>query len=302
VPLYSYFELAANFELPAVEALAFFQAKGLKPTFAWQDMLGDEHDLAFTVAKMMDNDLLATVKGKLDKALNRGDTLADFKRELIPTLQAAGWWGKSDVIDPLTGQVKQAQLGSASRLETIFRTNLQSAYAVGRWQAIEDQADQAPYLMYDAVDDHRTRPEHQALDGLVLKVDDPYWNSHAPSNGWNCRCGLIQLDDDQLKDHGLREGKAPRIRTRKWTNPRTDDVHKVPTDLDPGWDHNPGKVHQEQQAATKLAQADAAMAAQVANYKGKVAKLKADQSALKGKLQAQVQQLASAELGHHLDE
>jgi uncharacterized protein with gpF-like domain len=96
VPLYNYFELAANFELPAVEALAFFQAKGLKPTFAWQDMLGDEHDLAFTVAKMLDNDLLGTVKGKLDKALTRGDTLADFKRELIPTLQAAGWWGKAD--------------------------------------------------------------------------------------------------------------------------------------------------------------------------------------------------------------
>ena len=46
MPIVNYFEVAANFELPAVEALAFFQAKGLKPTFAWQDMLGDEHDLA----------------------------------------------------------------------------------------------------------------------------------------------------------------------------------------------------------------------------------------------------------------
>ena len=45
------------------------------------------------------------------------------------------------VIDPLTGQVKTAQLGSASRLDTIFRTNLQSAYSVGRWQAIEALAE-----------------------------------------------------------------------------------------------------------------------------------------------------------------
>ena len=57
----NYFEIAANFELPAVEAPAFYQAKGLKPDFAWRDMLGDEHDLAFTVAKMMDMYLPATI-------------------------------------------------------------------------------------------------------------------------------------------------------------------------------------------------------------------------------------------------
>jgi hypothetical protein len=85
VPLYNYFELAANFELPAVEALAFFQAKGLKPTFAWQDMLGDEHDLAFTVAKMMDNDLLATVKNRLDRALDDGKTLQDRRMTVYGT-------------------------------------------------------------------------------------------------------------------------------------------------------------------------------------------------------------------------
>ena len=127
MPIVNTPEQAANFELPPLEAMAFFQAKGLKTTFAWQDLLGDEHDLAFTVAKMMDTDLMVTVKGTLDKALARGDSLADFKKELVPQLQAAGWWGKQDVIDPMSGQVVKAQLGSASRLQTIFRTNLQSA-------------------------------------------------------------------------------------------------------------------------------------------------------------------------------
>ena len=166
MPIVNFYEVAANFELKPAAAIDFFKAKGLKPSFAWQDMLGDEHDAAFTVAKMMDTDLLYTVKGKLDDVLGEGGTLRDFKQSLVPLLQQAGWWGKQDVIDPLTGNVVKAQLGSASRLATIFRTNLQSAYSVGQWQAIAAQADTAPYLMYDAVDDHRTRSEHAALDSL----------------------------------------------------------------------------------------------------------------------------------------
>jgi SPP1 gp7 family putative phage head morphogenesis protein len=257
VPIVNYFDIAANFELDPAEALAFFQAKGLKATFAWQDMLGAEHDQAFTVAKMMDSDLLQTVKTKLDHALADGSTLPDFKKELIPQLQKAGWWGKQDVIDPLTGDIVSARLGSASRLNTIYRTNLQSAYAVGQWQAIEAQAEDAPFLLYDAVDDHRTRPEHQAMDGTLLPIGHPWWNSHAPSNGWNCRCGVIQLDAEQMKDHDLQVKKPPQVNTSPWTNPRTGITHQVPDDLDPGWDHNPGKARAQMlaQAAKEKAQA-----------------------------------------------
>ena len=127
-------------------------------------MIGEEHDAAVTVAKMMDTDLLSYVDKQVDKMLETGDTLADFKRALIPKLQKAGWWGKQDVVDPLTGKITKAQLGSASRLENIFRTNLQSAYAVGQWQSIQANSQTAPFLMYDAVEDHRTRPRASAME------------------------------------------------------------------------------------------------------------------------------------------
>jgi len=168
-------EITANFELTPQQALEYFLGKGVKPTFNWADMMGAEHDTAFTVAKMMDTDLLATVKGKLDKALESGMTLQQFQKDLIPTLQKAGWWGKKDLIDPLTGYVTQAQLGSASRLETIFRSNMQSAYQVGTWEGIEDNKKLYPWLMYDAVDDARTRPDHAARDGEIHAVDSDFW-------------------------------------------------------------------------------------------------------------------------------
>ena len=233
-----------SFDLPPERAISYFQAKGIKPTFAWEEMLGEEHHHSFTVAKMMDVDLLKTVRDAVDEAITTGKDIRWFERNLIPKLQSAGWWGKQAVVDPLTGQIVNAQLGSPARLRTIFRTNLQNAYAVGRWKTMQEQASVAPYAMYDAIDDHRVRPEHAALDELVLPLDDAFWKSHAPPNGWNCRCSLIQLDEHQLKSLLGKDGpdKALRVKTRKWTNPRTGQVLDVPRDLDPGWDHNPGEA------------------------------------------------------------
>ena len=135
-----------------------------------------------------------------------------------------------------------ARLGTPARLQTIFRTNIQTSYAVGHWNQVQVNKAAAPLLMYDAIDDHRTRPEHAALDGLLLEVDDPFWETHAPPNGWNCRCGVIQLTGQEAEDllGKSKPDKAPQIERRAWVNPRTGKTHKVPTDLDPGWDHNPG--------------------------------------------------------------
>ncbi|OED40240.1 hypothetical protein ACH42_17145 [Endozoicomonas sp. (ex Bugula neritina AB1)] len=249
--IYNFFELSNNFTLKPEAAIRHFQSKGLKASFSWLDMIGEENDAAFTVAKMMDNDLLAYVDKAVLKAADQGMTLADFKKELMPKLQKSGWWGKKDVIDPLTGKVVKAQLGSASRLENIFRTNLQSAYAVGQWQSIEADKKTAPFLMYDAVEDHRVRPEHLQWNGTIREVDDEFWQTHYPPNGWQCRCGVIQLDRDELKQHGLKPSPKPKLKKRKWTNPRTSKTRYVPESLDPGWDHNPGKRRMEYLRQTK---------------------------------------------------
>lgn len=233
------------FSLPPDQALAYFRAKGLRPTFSYADMLDEAHDEAFTVAKMMDVDMLAHVRGSLDDALANGIPFRQWADEIIPTLQGAGWWGRKMVVDPVTGQSVLAQLGSAGRLKTIFRTNMQAAYAAGQWQEIEANKDVAPWLMYDAVDDHRTRDEHREWDRTVLKVGDPWWNDHAPPNGYNCRCGITQLSDDEVKALNLEPDPpgGPQNGYRDWKNPRTGMLEAIPWGLDPGFAHNPGKSH-----------------------------------------------------------
>lgn len=234
--------LAVRFDLAPERALEFFREKGLKTSFAWQDMLHEEHDRAFTVAKMMDLDLLSDVKAHVDRAIAEGRTFREFAQELKPELVRRGWWGKAEMIDPQTGEKKLVQLGSPRRLRTIFDTNLRTAYAAGHWARIQEYARSAPYLMYTAVLDARTRPQHRAWHGTVLPVDHEWWRTHTPPNGWNCRCTVIQLSARDL----LKLGKSgpddpPPSPTREWTNPRTGEVLEVPVGVDPGWGYAPGR-------------------------------------------------------------
>lgn len=243
------------FDMAPETALAFFQAKGLKPTFSYLDMIREEHDVAFTVAKMMQVDLLDTTRKAIDKAVTEGWSIGRFRKELTPTLKAAGWWGQADLVDPAGNLVQGAQLGSAHRLNTIFRSNLQSAYSVGRWERIQEDAVAAPWLIYDAVDDYRTRKAHAELDNTVLPVSDPFWNRFMPPNGYNCRCGVIQASDRDLERIGMKPSKPPKVKMVKWTNPRTGKVEEIPSAIDPGWDHNPGKdrlEHLQGLAAQKI--------------------------------------------------
>jgi SPP1 gp7 family putative phage head morphogenesis protein len=234
--------ISGSFALKPKEALKFFGAKSLKTSFAWQDVWQQEHEAAFTVAKIADVDLLADVRAAVEKAIADGQTLQQFSKALKPRLMEAGWWGKAEMVDPLTGESKLVQLGSARRLRTIFQTNMQTAYAAGDWAQIQENKAEAPYLMYDAIIDSKTRPQHRAWDGTVLPADDPWWDTHTPPNGFNCRCSKIQLSKAQAIAMGKAVAdKAPPSPTREYTNPRTGEISRVPVGVDPGFAYNPGK-------------------------------------------------------------
>lgn len=238
--------VTATLALEPQRALEFFRKKGLRASFAWQDVMHAEHDANFVVAKMMDLDLLADVRDAVDRALTQGKTFQQFREELEPELVRRGWWGRAEMADPATGEVRDVQLGSPRRLRTIYDTNLRTSYAAGHWAKIQEGKSSAPYLMYDAVDDNRTRPEHAAWDGKVLPADDPWWKTHYPPNGWNCRCTVVQLSRDQVRRLGLEVAdEAPPSPEREWINPRSGEVEQVPVGVDPGWAYTPGSTRTE---------------------------------------------------------
>jgi hypothetical protein len=229
------------------EAVDFFRSKGWKVGFDYRDVWKEEHALAFTVAKAMQVDVLESIRGAVDSAIAEGKTFREFQKELTPTLQKLGWWGKKEMVDPKgAGQASPVQLGSARRLRTIYRQNLRSAQAAGQWERIERTKKALPYLRYRLGPSEKHRPEHVAWEGLVLSAEDAFWDTHMPPNGWGCKCWVQQLTKFAADKLGG-PAEAPKVKKREWINPRTGKTEMVPEGVTPGFDFNPGKVRTAKQ-------------------------------------------------------
>lgn len=226
--------------LPPAEAITYFEGKGLSPSFAWQDVWQQEHAKAFTVAKSTGFDILGDVHQAVGDALKNGTTLEQFRKDLRPTLEAKGWWGKQPVVDPQTGETVTAQLGSGRRLKTIYETNLRTAYAAGRWERMQAAKAALPFLVYHHTPGEKfPRPEHEAWDGTKLPIDDPWWKTHYTPNGWGCNCWVTQVS---VRDSRPVTDKPIQFPPKTYVNPRTGEVSQVEQGIDPGWSYNVGQA------------------------------------------------------------
>ncbi len=232
--------LRAAFNRAPEAAVEFFRQKGYRIGFDHQDVWQQQHQAAFTVAKAMQIDLLEDIREQVDQALELGTTLADFTANLKPNLVQRGWWGKATMADPVTGEMKDVQLGSPRRLKVIYDTNLRTAHAEGQWARIQEVKDALPYLMYDHTPSAHERKEHKAWDGLVLRVDDPWWPTHYPIKAYGCKCRAVQLGQRQLERMGLTVSEAPADRLVTHTNKRTGETQQVPAGVDPAFHYPPG--------------------------------------------------------------
>ena len=243
-------------KLPPKEAVAYLTSKGYTVSWNWEEVWQDANASAFTVAKATRLDILQDIREAVEKTLKEGKTLAWFEKELTPVLKAKGWWGRQDHVDGETGEVSQVQLGSPWRLQTIFRTNVQTAYMAGRFQRQLENADDRPYWKYVAILDGRTRPQHRAMNGKVFRYDDPIWQYLYPPNGWGCRCRIIALSADDVAKLGLKvESSAGKLGSMmKPLSEKTGEMREVATyrvtdptsgreivfSPDVGWSYNPG--------------------------------------------------------------
>lgn len=226
--------------LPPREAIEFFRQKGYAIGFNWQDVWQQEHQAAFTVAKAMQLDILRDIRAAVDDAVSNGTTFADFHKNLKPLLVQKGWWGKAEMADPDTGEIKKVQLGSTRRLKTIYDTNLRTAHSEGQWERIQASKDSFPYLMYSANNSEHPRLEHSAWDGLILPVDHPFYKAHMPVRAWGCKCRVIPMSRGMLERRGLSVGEAPEVPEYTFVNKRTGEVQRIPKGVDPAFNYPPG--------------------------------------------------------------
>lgn len=183
-----------------LEALQYAQQRQIVLPDEFYSMDLNTRQMASTVSFLAGIDQIETVMNAVNKALANGSTFADFKKEVVDSGITL----------------------SNAHLDNVFRTNIQSAYAHGKYQQHQRNKANRPYLMYSAINDSRVRPSHLALDRVVRPIDDSFWNTHYVPLGYRCRCTIIALTEKQAEKYGI-----------------TADVDLPDVQADEGWDFSP---------------------------------------------------------------
>ncbi|WOR19954.1 phage minor head protein [Acinetobacter baumannii] len=200
-------ELNALFNLPPKDAISYLEEKGFKIGWDWHETLDNAHSKAFTVAKIARMDLLQDIRQSLITAMEKGQTLEQWKASITPTLQEKGWWGKKTVINP-EGREQEVQLGSPRRLRTIYDTNMQSAFAAGRYKAMLAGAETRPFWEWRHITISNPRKQHVALNGRLFRFDDPFWNVAYPPSEWGCKCRVIARSAREVEGKEILSGEG----------------------------------------------------------------------------------------------
>lgn len=176
------------------EAVSYFRSRIPRRAQDIDRLTEQNQETAFTLAGVTQLDLVTQVWTALDKAIAKGTDFSDFKQEVSASLTEA--WG-----------VEQPY-----RVETIFRTNVQSAYNAGRWEQMQDPdvIEIRPFSRFLAILDSRTtvlicRP----IADTVLPQDNPWWRSHWPPLHHSCRSTVLPLTDEQATEVGRTRRALP---------------------------------------------------------------------------------------------
>lgn len=178
----------------------YFKSKKPQAHFDYDEIVHDAHKKAFTVAKMMNLDLLKDTQASLAKAFKEGVGFDEWKNSVKPMLAKKGWLGNIKVKDPKTGEEKEIYVGNR-RLRTVFNTNMRTAYAKARYES--QMQSLGEYFRYTAVLDSRTREAHRKLHGKTLPKTDKFWDTNYPPNGWGCRCKVQVLTEAECIARGI---------------------------------------------------------------------------------------------------
>lgn len=234
------------------QAIDFYRNKIKLPTSGWTDIWQEQHSHAFVVAGAAHDALVEDFYNAIQEAKWKGGGYDEFRTRFDEIVAKHGW----------------AHNGAPGwRSKIIYDTNITQAYNAGREQQMQAIKHLRPYGVYQHTSIEHPRLEHKAWDGLILPLDDPWWDTHTPQNGWGCKCKKYSITRTEAQQMWGKAGKtgpdtAPPIEMEKrivgknGSNPR--EVW-VPKGIDPGFAYNPGKAWLEPHTVPPLQGYDAVL-------------------------------------------
>lgn len=196
---------------PFTDAMRNFEERKILDRADFDKLRDGAKRKAFAVAGMAKGELLDATHGELNRMIKRskaqsffdpvseqwiyeGPNLREFKKFARDRLESSGWTP-----------------ANPSHVETIYRTNIGTAYSSGRFTEMTQPSVLAarPYWQIQTVKDSRQRATHRAADGTILPASHPFWRTAFPPFGFNCFLpGTIVRGDFVGASRALYSGKA----------------------------------------------------------------------------------------------
>jgi len=198
------------------------------PTEHYDDLTGEQHDVAFVVAGAMKADLLSDFHDTMTRAKSEGKSRQWFHQEFDRITAQHGW---KDFTGDGTAK------GRAWRADLIYDTNMRASMEAARREALNDPdiAEACPYVRFRHRSIMNARDEHKAWDGMVLRRDDPWYLAHQTPMGYNCKCTWEPVTEADLRRMGKRAPDTPPpLRTREHRD-RDGVIHVLPEGVQQGW-------------------------------------------------------------------
>jgi SPP1 gp7 family putative phage head morphogenesis protein len=141
--------------------------------------------------------------------------------------------------------VKQANALNIKYNEGWLKAEYQTAYSVGQnsrdyFNQIQNE-DIFPFVQFDTIGDGLVRDEHRKLDGIIVKVGSKEHDLLTPPLGYNCRCKLRPLANDEVKASKVKQ-ESEIIKTLKQSKVGNQTAYDVVQDY--GFNINRAKTNQ----------------------------------------------------------
>jgi len=185
--------------LPFDEAIKFLKARVSLTKAEWAALEPKLAFRAFTMAKLTQCDYIESVRGRLVTSLEKGEGFDQLWSDIKAIADADG-----STIKP-------------GYWETVYRTNVQTAYNAGRRMQLDRNPPSALALM--VLEDERTSAICRPLAGLVLPYNHPFWEDHWPPFHFNCRTTVRAIYDYEVGHIPVEN--VPMKRLRKEFHPQS---------------------------------------------------------------------------------
>jgi SPP1 gp7 family putative phage head morphogenesis protein len=192
---------------PHDEAIDFIKSKPAVSRDVFNGLLPELKARAFTITGVEGANVLQRVRDRIAD-LPAGHDWDDIKKDIVGDISPF-------IVDPdASPEHRDGQINAANRrAELLLRTHGFQAYQAASYDVMDRQRDVMPFWQYLTMEDDRVRPEHAALDQIVLPASSPFWQGHYPPWDYGCRCQVVAISQEDRDDLAEQDKKnAPDCR------------------------------------------------------------------------------------------